>query len=150
MTARGRTRRTLERDREALEMRYSGATYPEISKALGVGLATAYDAVHNAIKDTLREPAEKVLDLELGRLDLMLASVWPMAIQGNLAAVEPGPQHQRPPCPVVGLGRRGAHPSGVPGRAQRAGGPCHAGRIGDIGVESVREGSGGGPGVGVG
>ena len=67
-------RRLKARERwlEALELRKRGLTFAAIAKELGYAdAATAYNAVMSALKETFREPAEELRDLEATRLDAM-------------------------------------------------------------------------------
>lgn len=67
----------MERTKQALELRLSGFSYSQIAEKLGYSSrAAAFKAVSNAMKRTLREPAEKVRELELDRLDELLKSLW--------------------------------------------------------------------------
>jgi hypothetical protein len=78
-----------ERQREALRLRKGGATYEDISRALGLGsTAAAHGLVRYALHKVIREPAEQVLRLELQRYDALLAGLWAKAEAGNEDAVE--------------------------------------------------------------
>jgi len=66
-------RRLKARERwlSALELRKQGLTFEAIAKELGYkgGAPAAYKAVMTALKETLREPAKELRDLEAARLD---------------------------------------------------------------------------------
>lgn len=67
-------RRLAARDkwRQALELRKTGMTFEAIAKAVGYSCAaSAYKAVMTALKDSLREPAEELRELEGARLDAL-------------------------------------------------------------------------------
>lgn len=67
----------MERTKQALELRLAGFTYTQIAEKLGYSSRpAAFKAVMNAMKRTLREPAEKVRELELDRLDELLKGLW--------------------------------------------------------------------------
>ena len=82
-------RRLAARERQirALELRREGKSFPQIARELGYrSVAGAYDSVMGALRETVREPAEQVRALELERIDLMFAAVWPTALEGHIAA----------------------------------------------------------------
>jgi len=62
---------SLERAREALEMRKNGHTFAAISERLGCSGNYAYKLVKQALLAIIQEPAEDVRALELERLDTM-------------------------------------------------------------------------------
>lgn len=77
-----------ERKAEALKLRKSGATYDEIAEKLGLAnKASAFECVQRAIRDITKEPAKDVLELEISRLDAMLAGLWDKATDGDEKAV---------------------------------------------------------------
>jgi hypothetical protein len=63
---------TARRDAEACELRAQGWTYQRIADHFDITRRVAYDAVHNALKDIIREPAEAARQFELDRLDAEL------------------------------------------------------------------------------
>ncbi len=70
-----------ERQRKALELRKTGATYDAIAKAIGVcNKSHASKVVAAAIKAIIAEPAEAVRQLELERLDGLLRGHWKAAM----------------------------------------------------------------------
>ena len=84
-------KRVAAQDRmlRALELRKEGMGYREIAAKVGyAGPAGAFQAVETALRETLREPADAVRQLEAERLDAMTAILWPLAAKGNLAAVD--------------------------------------------------------------
>ena len=79
----------VEKQRQALALRYGGATYDAIAKALGYASRQgAQMAVEAALKKTLQEPADQLRKLDLGRLDTMLLAIWPAARQGDFPAID--------------------------------------------------------------
>jgi hypothetical protein len=67
-----RTTATAERDAAAAELRAQGRKYDEIAAELGFAdRGEAHHAVQRALQAIVREPAERLRDLELSRLDAM-------------------------------------------------------------------------------
>ncbi len=78
-----------ERTLQALELRKAGMAYNVIADKLGYrSKQAAWQAVHNALKKTLQEPADEVRALELERLDALYKAMYPQALKGNLGAVD--------------------------------------------------------------
>lgn len=73
---------------EALEIRLTGASYSQIAEELRVSKTEAYRLVQEAITETIREPAEELIALEQARYDDLLASFYPLALQGDPAAAK--------------------------------------------------------------
>lgn len=74
-----------ERQRRALEFRKGGATYDLIARELGYATPSgAAKAVKTALRRTIQEPADEVRQLEIARLDKMLAAHWPAVLKGNV------------------------------------------------------------------
>lgn len=69
---------TLEQ-RQALELRAAGATFEEIGERQHVNKSTAKRRVDAALAATLREPADKLRELEAHRLDRMTVLVMQAA-----------------------------------------------------------------------
>lgn len=70
----------------ALQMRLSGKTQQQISEEMGVHKSTISLYIKEAIADITRENAEEYLELELSRLDAMLAAIWPDIVAGAKGA----------------------------------------------------------------
>jgi hypothetical protein len=87
---RGSHEGSIERRAKALEMRKSGMTYRAIGAALGVSQCMAHKDVHHVI-DILareaRETAEAIREIELERLDAMLAALWPAVEAGDTSSI---------------------------------------------------------------
>jgi len=79
--------RAIDRQRQALELRKAGATYPMIAERIGLSLGGAHKAVMAALKATIQEPADDVRRLEVARLDTMILAVWTKVRQGDPAAI---------------------------------------------------------------
>jgi hypothetical protein len=76
-----------ERMVEAVRLRGQNYSYPQISRAMGIGVMTAYDLVDDAIAASAPPPSEEEVKLELLRLDAMSAAIFPAARQGNARAI---------------------------------------------------------------
>lgn len=70
-----RTRESAEMANRALDLRSEGKTYRQVAAELGKDVHWTHDAVNWAIRETFREAAEYVRDLELMRLDQMYSAV---------------------------------------------------------------------------
>jgi hypothetical protein len=79
----------LERQRQALELRKAGMTYQGIADQLGYrSVSGAYDAIRNAMRATLQEPADELRALEAARLDDLWRGIWLDARKGNVAKID--------------------------------------------------------------
>jgi hypothetical protein len=74
----------LLRRAKALQLRLDGEPYESIAATLGVDTMTAYNDVVQALRLSIKEKAEEVLDVELKRLDKLHASLWREFNAGNL------------------------------------------------------------------
>ena len=78
-----------ERKLQALELRKAGATYRAIAEQLGYrSVSGAYKAVATALKDTLREPAGELRELEATRLDAAQLALWRRVTNGDEKAID--------------------------------------------------------------
>lgn len=78
-----------ERDAQVLELRKAGASFAAIARAMEWEAAsTAKRAFDRAMLATIQETAAEVRKLELERLDVLLKSVWPAAMRGNVQAID--------------------------------------------------------------
>ena len=81
--------KVLQREVSALTLRMEGKTFEEIAAALGyANRSCAYAAVMAALERNIDEPTAEMRNLELKRLDKMLAGLWPSASKGNGLAVD--------------------------------------------------------------
>ena len=64
--------RDAQRRAEMLSLRLSGMTLEQIGERMGVGKPTVSRVISNALTAQTREPAEELLNLELGRCDVLL------------------------------------------------------------------------------
>ena len=79
--------RRAEKQAQALDLRAAGASFRQIAKALGISVSNAHALVGDALDGMVRPSAERLLKLELHRLDQALMSIWPAVRQGDVAAV---------------------------------------------------------------
>jgi len=80
-----------ERVAKIWELRKSGLAYDQIAKRLGVSKGTVSKDLTKALGELLAnnvEGAEEVRALELERLDVALAAIWPKVKKGLLGAVD--------------------------------------------------------------
>jgi DNA-binding CsgD family transcriptional regulator len=80
-----------ERERRAVELRISGARYEVIGAELGITRQAAHQAVGRVLARTAaetREHADELRVLEAERLEALHATLWPMALDGDLRAVD--------------------------------------------------------------
>ncbi|MFD6400808.1 sigma factor-like helix-turn-helix DNA-binding protein [Nocardia sp. NPDC060249] len=68
---------TQENRKRALELRMKGKSQAEIAEELDVSTSTVSRYISTAVADITRETADEYLQLELSRLDAMLAAIWP-------------------------------------------------------------------------
>jgi len=81
--------RGLALEERCLSLRRGGMTYRQIAEELGLsGPGTAYKAVMRALKRHQEQHREDVLTLELQRLDVALAAVWPRVLRGDDRAIQ--------------------------------------------------------------
>ena len=87
----GSKEKTIERDRQAIELRRAGASFDQIARQLGyANKSVAYNAVSRALKRTMASmslDADAYRQLTMDRLDAMLLGVWRSATQGDVQAI---------------------------------------------------------------
>jgi hypothetical protein len=74
------------RQSEALRFREQGYNYEQIAKHMKTNPSTAYRWVMAAMDRITAEPARRVLDLELRRLDTLQSAIYAKAVGGDLSA----------------------------------------------------------------
>jgi hypothetical protein len=79
--------RRAEKQAQALDLRAAGASFRQIAVALGISVSNAHGLVSDALDSIVRPSAERLLKLELHRLDQALMSIWTQVRQGDVAAV---------------------------------------------------------------
>lgn len=83
--------RARERERQALELRKTGASYNSIAKHLGCSHGAAYNAVKRGLahlESDIDINARELVKLELERIDRALVAIWQQVISGDLFAVD--------------------------------------------------------------
>ncbi|WP_029923874.1 sigma factor-like helix-turn-helix DNA-binding protein [Nocardia otitidiscaviarum] len=75
-----------QRRKRALELRLAGKKQYEIAEIMGLHKSTISSYIQDALADVTREKAEEYLELELQRLDAMLAAIWPDIVAGERGA----------------------------------------------------------------
>lgn len=76
---------------KALELRRKGCSYPKIADTLGISLSTAYRYVNNELERLANErhiEGEKVLDIELARLDRLTEAIMDRCEDGSLDHID--------------------------------------------------------------
>lgn len=103
----GRRNRPLAaaRKAKAVELAIQGCTYDVIASEVGYSnRGTAYRAVKDALDQRTAEAVDTYWELEKDRLDRLLASVWPGAMQGDVPAVLAALKVVQARCRLLGLG----------------------------------------------
>ena len=72
------------RGMQALSLRLGGASYREIGRTLGVSHVTAFRYLRWAMREYAAEPATQIRDMEVARLDRLMAGHWEKAINGDV------------------------------------------------------------------
>jgi hypothetical protein len=83
--------RAAERSAQIMELRREGATYSAIASKIGITTARAHQVVLAELRRAHAAAAEAtaaMVALELDRLDALTAACWPLAIEGDLRAVD--------------------------------------------------------------
>ncbi|GAA3144817.1 hypothetical protein GCM10010466_39880 [Planomonospora alba] len=88
-------------------MRLAGVSYEVIAKQLGYSSRSAVcQDIKRALAKSMKEEqesAEELLKLEIDRLDRLMASVWPAALDGDVKAVEAAERIIKRRCGLLGL-----------------------------------------------
>jgi hypothetical protein len=77
-----RSIRKAERKAKALELRIIGYSYATIGKEMKMDPAEVFRLVDEALTEMVQEPADRLRQIELTRLDEMQASAFPQACEG--------------------------------------------------------------------
>ena len=72
-----------ERRARVLELRKQGWSFQAIGDELKVSVQRAHQLATEALADLKRESAQEAVDLDLARLDELLASNWELAMSGD-------------------------------------------------------------------
>lgn len=85
----GRRMTAAEKRKKALDLRRAGWSFDDIAADVGyASKGAAHNAVRIAIKDITRESATELLELELSRLDDLMAGAYESARNGDLFAID--------------------------------------------------------------
>jgi hypothetical protein len=113
-----------EKRRKALDLRKAGASFDSIAQELGYkNRGAAYKAIMAVLKLMQREPAAEVRKLELERLDRLFLVVWPLALKGDMKAVDRCLQIARQRAALEGLNLEKVALTDPTGEKEFAGGP---------------------------
>ena len=86
-----RTVENVERDHRAAEMRARGMTYEQIAQAMGIkSRQGAWEMVHRALSEVPKESTERLLALELAKLDHMERQVHAVLARKHLQIAASG------------------------------------------------------------
>lgn len=78
----------LDRERKAVALKASGATYRQIADALDVDVATAHRTVIRALSAERHDAVDDMRRVEADRLDRLQRAVWLDATNGSPAAID--------------------------------------------------------------
>jgi hypothetical protein len=76
---------------KAVQLRREGRSCAEIGKQLGCSQSTAWEAINRwlvAKRADIKEAADDVREMELARMDEMMAGIYPTALQGDMQAID--------------------------------------------------------------
>jgi hypothetical protein len=76
-----------EKQRMAVTLRLSGATYKQIAGSIGISVSYAHQLVQTALRDTAHDSVEDLRRMQFARLEHMLMMVWPSVAQRDLASI---------------------------------------------------------------
>lgn len=101
-----RSLKSKEKQRIALVLRKSGASYKEISEKVGCSIKQATTYVKKAIEEhnaNNAEVASDIINLELSRLDQMLMAISTQVKQGHLGSIDRALKIQERRAKLLGL-----------------------------------------------
>lgn len=82
------TPEVLEREAEVLKLRRGGLTFDMIAERLGYAHASgAHKAYVNACKRIVQQDVEELRSVEIDRLDIAQAAIWPSVLRGESQAI---------------------------------------------------------------
>jgi hypothetical protein len=71
-----------ERERQAVALHLAGKKFDEIAEVVGyTNRGTAYETVMRALRRETVADIEEIRNVEVARIDAMLESIWPLAIE---------------------------------------------------------------------
>lgn len=77
-----------ERDRNIIEDRIKGMTYPQLAEKYSLSMSTVHDIVAKHIDNTIKPATEQLIELEVLRLDRLLLALEPRIANGDPKAIE--------------------------------------------------------------
>lgn len=79
----------MERERQVVELRRTGATWEGIAQAVGYSNAGgAYKAYQRAMARVFDQPVKELRNAELDRLDRLQRAFWKGAVDGNVRSAD--------------------------------------------------------------
>jgi len=75
-------------NRAVLDLRAAGNRLEDIAETLEVSTTTAWNWLQRAYREIKHPQSQELLDLELYRLDIYLAAIWPKVEKGDLGAID--------------------------------------------------------------
>lgn len=79
----------VDKRKQVVELRRSGLGWDEIAAQTGYkSRGAAYTAFKEALRETIREPTQQLIDLEVARLDALFLAMWEPAMQGDHQATD--------------------------------------------------------------
>lgn len=93
-----------EKQRMAVTLRLSGATYKQIAQSLGLSVSYAHQLVTTALKDTAQDGVEDLRRMQYSRLEHMLMLIWPSVNQRDLSAMHTAMALMRDENQLMGVG----------------------------------------------
>lgn len=97
--------RIRRRQQQTLELRLKGLAYEQIAKHVGISKSQVERDVIAAMAEMIREPVAAVFQMEMTRLDAMLAGFYEAARGGDHAAADTCLQIMRHRARLMGWGR---------------------------------------------
>ena len=97
--------RIRRRQQQTLELRLKGLAYEQIAKHVGISKSQVERDVISAMGEMIREPVAAVFQMEMTRLDAMLAGFYEAARGGDHAAADTCLQIMRHRARLMGSGR---------------------------------------------
>ena len=92
------------RKTRAIELKLQGLTYQQVADELGsANKGTVFKLIKDAQASRLTEAVSELRQLELDRLDAVQQALWPLAMDGDVAAAEGVRQVIETRCRVLGL-----------------------------------------------
>jgi hypothetical protein len=111
-----------ERQAKALELRKAGVSLSDIAAELGYASPSGVsEAIKAVLEKTRAEPAAEYREIMTARLDEMLATIWPVALSGDMDAMMTVLRIEERRARLMGLDRPGPPLSVKLPRLEKAG-----------------------------